>query len=419
MKQLLIILLSLIVLVCVLFNTQAEIKTGAEKLVEDNFSTIDGLRVGLITNHTATVGEVHLADLIHSADNVTLSVLFAPEHGIRGEVMGRIEDEIDEQTGVPVYSLFGETRKPKPEMLENVDALLFDIQDVGTRFYTYISTMGYGMEAAAENDIKFIVLDRPNPLGGELVEGFGRAEGYESFVAHYPIPIVHGLTVGELALMAKGEGWVPGSDDLLLEVITLNGWERKMLWNDIGRDWNPPSPNIPDFDTAIIYPGTCFFEATETSLKTRGIVGNELETWEPFISIGAPWVDNEALANELNKRNLPGLRFEPVEFTPVGVLGRTARFEGEVCYGIRHIITDAESVIPVEAGIHVLQAFYEQAPKPQQDTFLQRARLSRLAGTDRLYIDIIKGKTPEEISVEWEDEVQEFIKLRENYLLYR
>src|SRR5262245_2201020 len=229
------------------------IATGAEVLEASGFAALAGKRVGLITNHTGLVRGEHLADLLHKAPNVKLTAIFAPEHGFRGtaEAGAKVRDNVDAKTGVPVFSLYGASRKPTPQMLRNVDVLVFDIQDVGARFYTYIATMGLAMQAAAAARIPFLVLDRPNPLGGDYVSGFVLEPALRSFVGQYPIPIVHGLTVGELARMIQGEKWLEGLDTLELSLVQMRGWRRSMRWPQTGRTWVATSPNIPTFEAAL------------------------------------------------------------------------------------------------------------------------------------------------------------------------
>lgn len=406
----------LLLITLLLFSCAPEeepvIITGPDRFAEEDFTSIAGYRVGLVTNHTATVGDEHIADIMHQSDVIELKALFGPEHGIRGDAPAgaQIEDDVDEQTGVPVYSLYGDTRKPTPEMLEDVEILIFDIQDIGARFYTYISTMGYAMQAAAEEGIPFIVLDRPNPLGGELVEGFTLEEEFASFVGMYPIPVVHGMTVAELAEMIVAADMLEGLDRLDLHIIEVLGWDRTMLWTDLERDWIPPSPNIPDFETALIYPGACFFEGTIAS-EGRG-------TQQPFKQVGAPWIDAEQLADDMNERNLPGLEFEPVSFTPESIEGMAVnpKFEGEEVHGVRYVITDMQSVRPVEAGVHLLHAFLQQAPD-REDFFIED-RFIRLAGTAQLHNMLLDGYSPEDIIANWSDDVENFKSLREPYLHY-
>jgi uncharacterized protein YbbC (DUF1343 family) len=391
-----------------------ELRTGAQVLVATNFDALAGQRVGLITNHTATVGDRHLADLMHESAEVNLVALFGPEHGIRGDAPAgdRIDFSVDEATGLPVHSLYGATLKPTPEMLEGIDVLVFDIQDIGPRFYTYISTMGKGMEAAAEHGLTFVVLDRPNPLGGVLVEGPVREQGFESFVGYYPIPVTHGLTVGELALMIRGEGMLPGLETLDLHVVEMEHWDRSKLWPEFGLPWNPPSPNIPNFETALIYPGACFFEGL-TASEGRG-------TFEPFLVVGSPVVDGAAIAADLNARELPGLRFEAVTFTPESIPNMATRPKhlGTELQGVRHVVTDAAAVRPVEAGIHLVHAFWHNTPESDRSEFFNERWFGRLAGTNRIHEMIRSGSTVEDIVTSWSEELGDFNTLRRQYFLY-
>ncbi|HET6567719.1 MAG TPA: DUF1343 domain-containing protein [Rhodothermales bacterium] len=391
------------------------VKTGAAVLAEENFRRFAGKRVGLIVNHTAMVDSVHLIDLFYNAPNVKLTALFGPEHGIRGQAAAgaKVGSGRDEKTGVPIYSLYGDTRKPTPEMLRDVDVLVFDIQDVGARFYTYISTMGLAMQAAAEKGIPFVVLDRPNPIGGVRVEGFLMQPEFESFVGEYPIPVTHGMTVGELARMIKGERMLPGLENLQLQVVQMTGWKRSMLWPETGLPWIPPSPNIPDFQTALVYPGAAFFEATSAS-EGRG-------TRTPFLNLGAPWADGQALADELNSRKLPGVRFEAATFTPHSIPGMAVnpKLEGQTVQGIRYVVTDPETFDPVAVGVHVLHAFYHQAPPGERNDFISRPEwLAKLSGSTRLYDMLTSDAAPEAIVAAWEEDVTTFRRQRERYLLY-
>jgi uncharacterized protein YbbC (DUF1343 family) len=272
------------------------VRVGAKVLHESGYGELNGRRVGLITNHTAMVDGTHLIDLMHAGGKVRLAALFAPEHGLRGleEDGVQLGEGVDGRTGVPVHSLYGKVKKPAPAMLRGLDFLLFDIQDIGSRFYTYISTMGLAMQAAAAAQIPFVVLDRPNPLGGEYCAGFVLAEGYGSFTGAYPIPVTHGLTVGELALMIKGERMLPGLEKLDLRVIRMAGWQRRMQWPETGLEWVSTSPNIPDFETALLYPGICFLEATAAS-EGRG-------TREPFRVAGFPVLNQETAGSQFRPR---------------------------------------------------------------------------------------------------------------------
>jgi uncharacterized protein YbbC (DUF1343 family) len=390
------------------------VSIGALVLADNGFEALHGKRVGLITNHTSMIGEHHLADLLHSDQNTDLVALFAPEHGIRGtaDAGAMIGMETDKGTGLPVFSLHGETYKPTPGMLKGLDILVFDMQDVGTRFYTYINTMGLAMQAAAEEGIEFMVLDRPNPIGGKLIEGFVLEPDHTSFIGMYEIPVTHGMTIGEISLMIKGVPLLDGLDDLDLKVIKMQGWNRQMLWPETGLKWIPPSPNIPDFETAVIYPGACFFGSIAAN-EGRG-------TLEPFILVGTLWGDSDALARELNERALSGLRFEPVSYTPRSIPGMSTnpRLLGQTVHGIRHIVTDFQAVRPVEAGVHTMHTFYHQAPDSLKSGFFIEAPMLRISGTSKMYRMIEQGFTPGEIVDSWQDDVDYFHKLRKAYLLY-
>lgn len=390
------------------------LESGAQRLVRQGFDVIDGMRAGIITNHSATVNGRHIVDVLHEAENVEVVALFGPEHGIRGDADAgeRITDGIDEQTGAPVYSLYGETRMPTTEMLEGIDVLIFDIQDIGARFYTYISTMGLAMEAAAKHDIRFVVLDRINPLGGIKTEGFVLEPGFESFVGLFPIPVTHGMTVGELALMIRAEAFLDEVAPVDLHIIEVNGWKREQLWSDTDLEWIPPSPNIPDFLTALVYPGSCYFEATNMS-EGRG-------TYEPFLQVGAPWADGEALAARLNERNLPGLSFKAVTFTPKSIQGMAShpKLLDQELQGVKYVVHDPHAVEPVAAGMHLLEIFFDMAPEEKREALFHKGRFARLAGTDRMYDMLVSGASAEEVIASWQEELEAFRQLRSFYLIY-
>jgi uncharacterized protein YbbC (DUF1343 family) len=397
-------------------ETEPPVQTGAEVLAENHFAALDGARVGLIVNHTARVDTVHLIDRIDQAPNVELGVLFGPEHGLRGTAGAgeKIADGRDERTGAPVYSLYGETLRPTPSEMEGLDALVFDVQDVGARFYTYITTMGLAMQAAAEADLRFVVLDRPNPLGGTYVSGFMMEPEHESFVGRYPLPIAHGLTVGELARLIKGEGLLSGLADLDLTVIEMNGWARDRQWPDTRRQWIPPSPNLPTWETALVYPGMCFFEAVRVS-EGRG-------TDHPFLQIGMPWGPAAAaVVDTLNARTIPGISFDTTTFTPTSrpQAAPSPRFEGQTLHGVRLRVTDRHAVRPVELGIHALHAVYQQARAEDDTAFISRPEhLTRLAGTERLQTALENGLSPDAIIDSWNQDVAQFRERRDPYLLY-
>src|SRR5699024_2058779 len=390
------------------------ISVGAAMLMKNQVCELKGKKVGLVTNHSAVVNDSLLIDILYNAPDVHLKALFSPEHGIRGkaDAGAHIDNSVDTETGVPIYSLYGKARKPTPEMLKDIDVMVFDIQDVGARFYTYIATMGYTMQAAAENDIPYIVLDRPNPLGGELIEGFIPELEDKRFNGLYPIPVTHGMTVGELARMIRGENYLKNLEQLDLEVIEMRGWERSMLWSDMNLSWTPPSPNIPDFETALIYPGACLIEATHIS-EGRG-------TMQPFMQIGAGWSDGEYLAKIMNNKSLPGLEFKAATFTPEPIEGMDSnpKLEGSELSGIKYKIKDPHSVKPVAAGIHMLLALYNSAPDSVKRDFFRADRLNTLAGSNNFYKMVKNGRSAGYIIRQWKAQLSAFKAKRESYLLY-
>ena len=396
-------------------NPLASVRTGADELVSTGFAALKGKRVGLITNQTGRVGGEHLADLLAKAPGAKLAAILAPEHGFRGavEAGAKVSDGVDARTGAPVLSLYGSTKKPTREMLRNLDVLVFDIQDIGARFYTYISTMGLAMQAAAEMRIPFIVLDRPNPLGGEDVAGFVLEPGLKSFVGQYPVPIVHGLTVGELAWMIKGERWLDGLETLDLSVMKMKGWQRAMRWPETGLAWVATSPNIPTFESALAYPGI-------------GVVG-ELDVSEgrgtptPFTLVGAPWLDAQRAAEKLSALGLAGARFEATSYTPQSVKGAAAnpRFMGQRIAGVRVVIADPKSYRPLETGMHVLGEVVAQArAKSVSGLVGNPGMLNAIAGTRRLQQMVAQGASGAAIIAAWQQEVAQFKARRAKYLLY-
>lgn len=321
------------------------VATGLDVCVRDGFAALKGLKVGAIVNPTSVDARFHhLADLLHRSSTVHLRALFGPEHGIRGEAQYMVpvgEVARDKHTQVPVHSLYGSTfdsLSPKPEQLNGLDALVFDIQDVGSRYYTYVYTMALAMKAAAAAGLKFFVLDRPNPIGGTQVEGNLVGKGFESFVGLYPIPNRHGMTAGELAQLFNAQQRL-GCD---LTVIRCEGWTRAMSHRDTGLAFVPPSPNMPTPDTALVYPGMCQGEGTNVS-EGRG-------TCRPFEQFGAPWLDGPAVADALNALQLPGVRFRPAAFTPT-----FDKFTGQSCEGAFLHVTDREAFRPLLTGLAVWQ----------------------------------------------------------------
>ena len=394
--------------------TAATVRAGVDVLLSDSLHLVRGKRVGLVTNHTGiyqgAVSQVagsprefgSMIDALHEAPDVELVALFGPEHGIRGlfEAGVRIESAVDEQTGVPIHSLYGGTLRPTPEMLEGVDILLFDMQDIGARYYTYVSTMAYAMEAAGEQGIPFVVLDRPNPLGGNAVQGNVLDPEYTTFVGLYPVPMRHGMTVGELARMYIGEFGI----EVNLHVVPMDGWRRDMTFSDTGLLWVAPSPNIPTFESALAYPGTCLFEGTPLSVG-RG-------TDRAFQWVGAPWLDGPALAESLNTYGLEGVRFEAATFTPANA--GDGKFDGREIQGVR-LIHEATNYDASKAAVAMLLEAYAMSGDNWE---WREVHFDRLAGTDALRLGIEAGLGFATLTATWDAGVREFERLRRPYLIY-
>lgn len=404
------------------------VRLGVDVLLEARLDVVRGRRVGLITNHTgvswpeeagrdretasgagspegpAGTGAVPTIDRLMAVEDVELVALFSPEHGIRGQIEAgeTVASDVDPVTGLPIHSLYGETRRPTADMLDGLDLLLFDIQDIGTRYYTYVWTMALAMEAAGEAGLGFVVLDRPNPIGGRLVQGNVLDPEYATFVGLYPVPMRHGLTVGELARMLVGHFGI----DVDLTVIPMDGWSRTTWYDDTGLPFIPPSPNMPSLASATHYPGTCLFEGTNLSVG-RG-------TPIAFQQIGAPWLDAEAAATALNQDGLEGVRFEAVTFVPSSPGDR--KFGGEEVRGIRFVVTDRERYDPAIAAIAALAVIREQHPDRLE---WHVAHFDRLAGTDAIREAILAGEAVPAIVAPWASQVTAFEVLREPYLLYR
>ena len=388
--------------------------TGAAALANTGFEPLAGRRIGLLTNQTGLVGEHHIADLLHRAEGVELAAIFAPEHGFRGtaEAGAKVEHGRDTRTGVRVYSLYGATKKPTPAMLRGIDVLVFDIQDVGVRFYTYISSMGLAMQAAAAARIPFVVLDRPNPIGGLDVSGFMLEPAFKSFVGQYPMPIVHGMTVGEIARMIEGERWLDGLADLDLSVIEMAGWRRGMRWPQTRLPWIPTSPNIPSFTAALVYPGM--------GLVGETLVNEGRGTPTPFQQFGAPWLDAEAAVDALGASALPGVRFEAVRYTPRAIANVAAdpRFRDTSIAGVRLVVEDHASYRPLEVGMHVL-AHLARASRAAGVPLFGELKMFRLtSGTSRLHDMLARGADSETMIGSWTAEVERFRQAREPYLIY-
>ena len=379
---------------------------GNERLLDEEFDLIRGKRVGLITNPSGVDSSLRsTADRLASAET-ELVALYGPEHGIRGDAEDGVRlrgSARDPRTGAALFSLYGDSRKPAPHMLDDLDVMLVDIQEVGVRFYTYLYTMSLAMEACAERGLPFAVLDRPNPIGGEQVEGNVLDAAFASFVGMYPIPVRHGMTIGELALLFNETHGI-GVD---LHVVAMEHWSRDQYWEDTGVPWVPPSPNMPAVDTAVVYPGMCFFEGTNVS-EGRG-------TTKPFEQIGAPYIDGFPLAEALNDLDAPGAAFRPTSFRP-----SFGKYAGESCRGIQVHVLDRRRFRPVTTGFEVLSAVRRLWP----DAFEWRVpaegihNFDKLAGTDRIRLALDDGATVAELETEWVDQRRPFLEQRERYLLY-
>lgn len=405
-----IILLLFLFLSRPIVSLASPVKTGDEVLSETGFAPLKGKRFALVTNQSARVGDLHVLDLM-ARSGVSPAVIFTPEHGLDGTAEDGVKLEDGSYRGVPVKSLYGTTRKPAPQDLGGLDLVVFDIQDAGVRFYTYIATMGLVMQAAAETHLPVLVLDRPNPLGGEYVSGFVRRTLPASFTSPYPIPVAYGMTAGELAEMIKGEHWLTGLEQLELEVVPMQGWQRWMRWPDTGLPWVATSPNLASFDSALLYPGIGLLEGTSASAG-RG-------TDEPFQLAGWPGVDPDALARELNAEDLSGVHFEPARYTPVSLPGRSSSPEylNRELGGVRIEITDYRSVPPVETGAAVLCALYDALPEAERKEFFHGG-IDDMSGSARMRAAVEGGESATEVESLWKDGVDRFKQLRRGYLIY-
>lgn len=386
------------------------VKTGAEVLSEQNFLPLQGKRFALVTNQSAVVGGIHIIELMRQK-GVRPALIFTPEHGLKGNAEDGVKLADDDSATIPVKSLYGITRKPRPEDLKGIDLIVFDIQDAGVRFYTYISTMGLAMEAAAQAGIPFMVLDRPNPLGGDYVAGFVRDKIPASFTSLYPIPLAHGMTVGELAGMIKGEAMLPGLARLELSVVRMQGWERDMRWPDTTLAWVATSPNLAALESVLLYPGTGLLEGTGAS-EGRG-------SGTPFRLAGWPGIDANALARRLNEQRLPGLHFAPVLFTPVRLPGISSapKYRDREVAGVSISITDYRKLLPVEAGVAVLKALEEVLPEKGRSAFF-RGGFDDMAGSAKLRKALVAGLSAQQVELLWTPGVAAFLERRRPYLLY-
>lgn len=384
-------------------HTAPSVRPGIEVLATDSAGILAGLRVGLITNHTGVDRNgTPSARLLLNA-GIEVVALLTPEHGLSGSAPpgDPVPDRIDEASGLPVYSLYGERLEPDSVTLRGVDALVFDIQDIGARYYTYVSTMARAMSAAARRELLFVVADRPNPIGGVLVQGRVLDPAFASFVGPYPVAMRHGMTVGELALLFNAQ-YAIGVD---LRVIPAQGWRRAEWADQTGLPWIPTSPSMPDLESATHYPGICLFEGTNLSVG-RG-------TDRPFQQIGAPWLEAEAITARLSSRELPGVRFEAVTFTPRGA--DDAKYDDQRVRGIRLRVTDRAVYDPTTTAIALLLEVRKSAGA---EWAWRTESFDRLAGTDRVRLAIEAGAAPDEITGAWADDLKRFAAMRDSYLLY-
>jgi uncharacterized protein YbbC (DUF1343 family) len=379
-------------------TADAEVLTGIDVLARDNFKQLQGMRVGLVTNHTGRDRRGRLTiDVLHKAPGVRLVALFAPEHGIRGLLDEKVSDSVDEKTGLPIHSLYGESRRPRPEQLKDLDAVVFDIQDIGARFYTYISTLGHVMEEAARAGKPVFVLDRPNPIGGTEVEGPVADPDKLSFIAYHTLPVRHGMTVGELARLFNEQREF-GAD---LRVVKMENWRRAMWLDATGLTWVNPSPNMRSLTEATLYPGVGLLETTNLS------VGRGTDT--PFELVGAPWLDGQRLAAHLNARHLPGVRFIPVRFTP-----KASVFRNEECGGVNIVVTNRAAFRPVRTGIEMAVALRRLYPAEWKvDDYL------RLLVNADTHARVRAAEEPDAIARSWQARLDEFRTARARVLLYQ
>ena len=379
----------------------APVRPGVEVFVEHPPPVVRGKRLGLITNQSGIDRQRRSTiDLLRASTALTLVALYSPEHGIRGIAETRVTSSVDEKTGLPIHSLYGDTNKPTPQMLEGIDVLVYDIQDLGVRQYTYESTLALAMQAAAEKGIPLVVLDRPDPITGTILEGDILEPAYQSFVGIYPVLSRHGMTIGELAKMYNAEQRI-GAD---LTVVPVEGWRRAMWWDQTGLPWVNPSPNIRRLEAAVHYPGTVFFEAINVS-EGRG-------TDLPFEQIGAPWLKNTEVVAEMNAMRLPGIRFETVEFR---VAEAARKYPGQVLKGVRFILTDRDVYRPLATSLLMIDLIRRLHPDQFQ---WADSTIERHGGTARLRRAIESGTLPELLR-EWERDQAAFREKRAPYLIYR
>ena len=376
---------------------EAGVLNGVDVLARDGFKALAGRKVGLITNHTGLDRDgKSVIEMLRKAPDLKLVALFSPEHGLKGALDEKVGDSTDETSGLKVYSLYGQTQRPTPQMLEGIDTLVYDIQDIGCRFYTYIGTMGMAMEEAAKHKIRFVVLDRPNPITGTRV--FGPLNDRDNLLtAYHTTPLVHGMTIGELARMFNAERKI----NCDLQVIPMEGWKRSMWLDETLQTWINPSPNMRSLTQATLYPGTGLIEACNVS------VGRGTDT--PFEWFGAPWIDGRKLAGRLNGLKLGGVRFVPVRFTP-----DASKFKGEPCGGVQVILTNRDAFDPMEVGLSIVREL--------KNLFGDKFDIDRVNNllVNKALLEKVKAATePMPYTPLWKADLDGFLKVREKYLIYK
>lgn len=407
---------------------EARVHTGAEVLITDRISQLTHKRIAIVANNTSLVfaqdsigtGAVHLVDTLHHR-GIKIAKVFAPEHGFRGDQDAgkHVSNSKDPSTGIPIVSLFGNSKKPKPEQLAGIDLVVFDIQDVGARFYTYISTMSYVMEACAEQKIPIMILDRPNP-NGWYIDGPVMEDSYKSFVGMHRVPTAHGMTIGEYAMMVNGEGWLAGGKKCILDVVKSTGYQHDMRWSQTGLPWVAPSPNLSTEYSAYLYPMLCWFEGVNASVG-RG-------TDHPFEVLGAPW--HKGFSNEIKRDSMAqvkapthldlyGLQAEYLQFTPRSIPGKSVspEFLKQTCYGIR-FLNRVEGKELFKAGISLLKNFEEESKNCGVNATLYQPSFNLLLGNSSIRNQLKVGTSVDEIYASWQPAQGRFKVIRKKYLLY-
>lgn len=375
--------------------------TGLDVLERDGFGALKGKKVGVITNHSSvSAGGRNAVDVLHGSGKVDLRAIFSPEHGFRGLAKAGelVDSSSDAATGLPIYSLYGKDRRPSAEMLRGLDVLVFDIQDIGARFYTYLTTMGYAMEEAAKYGIEFVVLDRPNPIGGDIIEGPVLDPGIDSFIAYMPVPTRHAFTAGEMALFHKDRKGL----DLKLTVVKMENWRRDMFFEETAVVWTNPSPNIRGTQAEVLYPGLGTFEATNVSVG-RG-------TYSPFTWFGAPWMNAKKLVKLLSRSPLKGVSFRVEDRTPDNDV-----HEGKLCRGVSMDVKDPAAVRSVDIFVHTV---YHLRRINKRDFVMKREEIRKMTGNSRLMDMLEAGEKPEAILAGYEKDAEAFREARRKFLLY-